>query len=109
MQRADRGHCGLVGVWKLSLPRHTWWLVPSTMLLLTMLAWFAGPASENINFAFGLPKGWEEVYPSHGFYMVLCTVSFTVASGVLQLLLRRVGFAAPGEPVVDLEPKEAPS
>jgi hypothetical protein len=87
-------HCGgfalgVYGVWKLGLPRCTWfvlWL--TTAALLTFSRYFT-PEAENVNMAWGPPKGWETLPPYPVFGAVVMTGAFAQFF-LAELILRRI-------------------
>jgi len=87
--------------------------VPVVLGVIGCAARWAGPASENINFAFGIPEGyasiggpvaWVEGWGSwvrwHGLYLVYNAILFTLCGALLQRVLSWVGFGGCGEVLV---------
>ena len=85
---------GLVGTRRLGLPAGTWWRAVLVIAIATAGARLAGPASENINLAFALPRGWEW-FPSHGAYLAALGAVLAVCAAAPELVLVRLGFRRP--------------
>ena len=45
-------------------------LATATLIAVTALARLAGPASENVNLAFRIPRGYERWFPGHAAYLI---------------------------------------
>lgn len=62
---------GVWGVWRYGFPRHTWlWALVGLAILQQICRWITPPA-ENVNLAFAVFEGWEEMFPHYGRYLLL--------------------------------------
>lgn len=92
---------GGVGVFRLGMPRHAWWKAILAFLILQQLSrWFTS-AETNVNLAFGVASGWEDVFPSHLAYLALlvavgAAAFFGVERAARGLLGTRVPQPGPG-------------
>ena len=96
----------LVAAYRMGLPRYTWFYTCLAIGAALILARLAGPASENINFAFGIPEGWsayaiplsrvpDALTPwqsSHALYLVINGCICAVQALAIQWVLPRLGF-----------------
>lgn len=62
---------GGVGVVGLGMPRHAWWKAILAFLILQQLSRWLTPAETNVNLAFRVASGWEDVFASHLAYLAL--------------------------------------
>lgn len=79
---------GLYGLKKLGIPKHTWLVLWVTTGLLLLLSYGVTNPIENVNMAFGPPKGWEQTFPGHPWFAV---ITMTGAGGIFiggELILR---------------------
>jgi hypothetical protein len=76
---------GLVGVWKLGMPRGTWWKATAALVALMGLCRLVTPREANVNVAFAIQHGWEEHFASHASYLA-CMIAF--AAGYFWLIER---------------------
>jgi hypothetical protein len=89
-------HCGgfvlgVYGVWKLGLPRFTWLVLWLTTVLLLLFSRVFTPEAENVNLAWGPPKGWESLpaYPVFGAIVLSgAAFQFSVGEAILRRLFR---------------------
>ncbi len=84
----------IVGMRRLGMPRETFAACTLAIAAVTAVARAVGPAADNVNLAFAVPSGWERRFPSHALYLLLLGGGLAIASLVVQLILRRAGFAA---------------
>jgi hypothetical protein len=88
-------------VFRLGMPRHAWWKAILAFLILQQLSrWFTS-AETNVNLAFGVASGWEDVFPSHLAYLALlvavgAAAFFGVERAARGLLGTRVPQPGPG-------------
>ena len=86
---------GLLGVGALGMPRHAWWKASLAMIALVLLCRCVTPERANVNVAFHVQPGWEGLFPSHGWYLVMLTALSGVVFFVAELGLRRLGGPQP--------------
>lgn len=62
---------GLYGVRWLGLPSGTWWKSVAALVTLILVCRLLTPSSANVNVAFAIYPGWENLFPSHPIYLVV--------------------------------------
>lgn len=84
---------GLYGVRILGLPSGTWWRALVALISLIAVCRLITPAEANVNVAFAIYEGWENVFPSHPVYlaamMIQSAVYFFVSGYALRQWLAR--------------------
>jgi hypothetical protein len=82
---------GLYGVFRLGMPRGSWWRATLVLVGLIGLCRLATPAGPNVNVAFAIQHGWESHFASHASYLAWmvgsATVYFFVVERIARLLL----------------------
>ncbi len=81
---------GGVGVARLGMPRNAWWKAILAFLLLQQLSRWLTPAETNVNLAFRVASGWEDVFPSHLAYLALLVGIGAVAFLTIERAARRL-------------------
>jgi hypothetical protein len=81
---------GGVGVFRLGMPRHAWWKAILAFLVLLQLSRWLTPAETNVNLAFSVASGWEEVFASHLAYLALLVGIGAVAFFAIERAARRL-------------------
>ena len=80
---------GIYGVYRLGMPRGTWWKASITLVALIAICRVITPEHANVNVAFAIQRGWESYFPSHGVYLTAMIAEATVYFLVLEVLVRR--------------------
>ncbi len=83
----------LVGARRIGVPRASWAWATAAIAAATA-AGRLGPAAENVNLAYAVPRGWEWVGP-HWFYLTALGTTMALGALLTQLVLRRLGFHSP--------------
>ena len=73
------------------VPPGSWLVATAVMVLATLAARLAGPASENVNLAFAIPSGYEKYFPGHAAYLALNASWIAGAFYAIERLARRGG------------------
>ena len=83
---------GLVGMWSLGFPPGSALKGWGALVPVFLLPRWVTPAAANVNLAFSVWPGWEEMFPKYGVYLLavgaLCLAVFATAG----LILRKLGF-----------------
>ncbi len=69
---------GLIYIGARGMPAGAWWQAVLALIVLQQLCRWVTPASENVNVAFAVYKGWERWFPSYLWYWLLLTVLFAL-------------------------------
>ena len=77
-------------VWSAGLPRGVWYQSVAALLLLLGLTRVLTPSGPNVNLAFRVHDGWEKVFPSHLWYVVMLMGIYAATFLCVELLLRRL-------------------
>lgn len=88
---------GAYGLKELGMPKNVWWKSLVGLLVLQQISRWVTPKEYNVNLAFGVWAGWEDVFPSYLSYMLLL---FSVAAVVFlstELVLSRLVPSEAGE------------
>ena len=87
---------GVAAVRIIGWARGSWWkaaaLQPAFLVLARL---FTGPA-DNVNLAYAVWRGWEDVFPSHAVYLGVLLVGSTALYGALELAFRRIALPGAG-------------
>jgi len=82
---------GLYGVFRLGMPRGSWWQAALVLVGLIGLCRLVTPAGPNVNVAFAIQHGWESHFASHVSYLAWMVgsamVYFFVVERIVRLLL----------------------
>ncbi len=80
----------IIGLFLLGIPRYSWLIASVSMAGLYLLTRVITPPELNINLAFSVWKGWEEMFPSYFWYIVMLAAEFIVISIIVDFISRRV-------------------
>jgi hypothetical protein len=80
---------GSYGLVRLGMPRHTWWKAILAFLVLQQICRWATPPGPNVNLAFAVWSGWEEVFPSYATYLALLVATGGAGLFLLERIARR--------------------
>lgn len=90
---------GGLGVWRLGLPRGTWWRAALAMLPVVAVSRFLLPAHQNVNLAHRAWPGWEDVFPTHLLFLLAFYILYVAILLGLESIARRLGLPeGPREP-----------
>jgi hypothetical protein len=78
------------GVVKLGMPRHSWWKAILAFLVLQQICRWATPPEANVNVAFAVWRGWEELFPSYLPYLLMLMAITAAGFALLEHLARRL-------------------
>jgi hypothetical protein len=90
---------GGLAVRRLGWPKFTWALTAAATALLLLVSRLATPPRENVNLAFRVHGGWEQVFPSHVLYVALMWLAGAVVFLLVELAARRFFTLSTGEPL----------
>ncbi|MCK5055565.1 MAG: hypothetical protein KAT34_02850 [Candidatus Aminicenantes bacterium] len=62
---------GIIGVYKTGMVKLSWLRALVGLAALQHLCRWITPAEENVNLAFRVHEGWEKLFPSYGWYLVV--------------------------------------
>jgi hypothetical protein len=85
---------GVIGLRWMGMPRGAWWKAVAAFLVLQQITRWTTPARENVNVAFGVWTGWENIFPAYIWYMALLVGAAAVAFLVAEIAGRRIFPAA---------------
>ncbi len=89
------------GVWRMGMRRGSWIYASAGMVVMGVAARFLTPPPLNINLAFSVWKGWENMFHSHplyvGFMIACCSVYFYLAETALRKISERLRAQIPEE------------
>jgi len=86
---------GLYGVRRMGIPPSTWWKAVVALVALILVSRLVTPPRANVNVAFSIYAGWEEVYPSYPVYISTMIVLAAGCFLLFEYLLRRWFVRAP--------------
>jgi hypothetical protein len=66
----------------------SWWQAGLALIALQLLCRWVTPASENVNIAFTVYKGWERWFPSYFWYWLMLTIVFALVFALSEYGLR---------------------
>jgi len=76
------------GMKTLGVPRGTWWLAPAAFLPLLALTRLVSPPALNINLAFRVYDGFEDLVPSHAAYIAILLAGCALTGLALETAAR---------------------
>ena len=80
---------GLYGVRRLRLRSGAWWKSVVALVTLILICRLVTPAQANVNVAFAIYPGWEEVFPSHPIYLAVMMAQSAGYFFLCEFALRR--------------------
>lgn len=80
---------GLFAVRQCGMPKGTAWKSVATLVFLIVVSRLVTPAEANVNVAFAVQSGWEDLFPSYRVYIAVMVGMAGVYFLVLEYVLRR--------------------
>jgi hypothetical protein len=80
---------GVAGVFRMGMPRFSWLHAILILGLVQFISRYITPAAENINLAFHVEKGWENIFPSYFWYEIMLMFDALLCFFITEMILRK--------------------
>jgi len=81
---------GIIGIFRMGIPEKSWlWAIISLGILQQMSKWIT-PEKENINLAFRIHAGWENIFHSYIVYQIVLAVIAAVLFFSLEMIFHKI-------------------
>jgi len=74
----------------MGIPKYTWLKAIILLPVIQLITRYISPESENINLAFHVEKGWENIFPSYFWYEVMLLSNALVCFLISEMVLRKL-------------------
>ncbi len=86
---------GLIAIYKIKMPitKNAWlWAVAGMAALQQLCRWITNE-TENVNLAFRVHEGWEKMFPSYGWYLVVLFFTCAIVFFLLEIILKKLSLS----------------
>lgn len=80
---------GIAGVFRMGMPKFSWLQAILILGLVQFISRYITPEAENINLAFHVEKGWENIFPSYFWYEIMLMVAAILCFFITEIVLRK--------------------
>lgn len=82
---------GIIGIYKTGMVKLSWLRALVGLAALQQLCRWITPEKENVNLAFRVHEGWEKLFPSYGWHLVVLLFLTGIIFLVMEYILKKIG------------------
>ena len=94
----------ILGLRFLGIKKHSWFIATMGLIILGVISRLVTPEKANVNLSFSVWSGWEDIFPSHFWYVVMLLSIAAIYFTLLEGILRK--WTKPRYPDVELESEQ---
>lgn len=79
---------GIIGVYRMGIPKYSFAIAVVTLGIMQLITHFTTLDAENVNLAFRVQDGWENMFPSYFWYEIMLLFSSLICFFMAETLLR---------------------